>query len=286
MRILVTGAAGLLGREVVALAAARGHDVVAAAREMLDVTDGEAAARVLADVRPGAVVHCAAYTAVDRAEEEPELAMRVNGRGTAHVAQAAAGAGARLVTISSDYVFDGSADGIPYRPQDSPGPLSIYGRSKLEGERIALASSPGALVVRTSWLYGAGGPSFVTGMLERGRNGAPLRVVDDQRGRPTWTRNAAAGVLDLLHRRARGIWHVADGGDATWLELAREAFRLRGVETPLGPISTEAWGAASPRPRYSVLDVSGTEALLGRAMTDWRVALACFLGQPSQGTTP
>src|SRR5690606_14949152 len=170
--------------------------------------------------------------------------------------------------------------------QDSPGPLSIYGRSKLEGKRIALASSPGALVVRTSWLYGAGGPSFVTGMLERGRNGAPLRVVDDQRGRPTWTRNAAAGVLDLLHRRARGIWHVADGGDATWLELAREAFRLRGVETPLGPISTEAWCAAAPWSGCPGLGESGTEGLLGRAMADWRVALACFLGQPSQGTTP
>lgn len=276
MRILVTGAAGLLGSEVVAEARARGHEVLAADRAVLDVTDGEAAARLFADWRPGAVIHCAAWTAVDRAEEEPEEAMRVNRDGTAAVAAAASDAGAWLVAISTDYVFDGTGT-VPYLPHDPTGPRSAYGRTKLEAERAALASDPCALVVRTSWLYGEGGRNFVSAMLERGARGEPLRVVDDQRGRPTWGRNAAAVTLDLLHRRARGVWHVADGGEATWLELAREAFRLAGLSVPLAPVSTADWGAPAPRPAYSVLDVGGTEALLGRRMQDWREALAAFL---------
>lgn len=279
-RLLVTGAAGLLGTEVVAAATRRGLAVQPATRADLDVTDAEGVRAALADHgdpgRPAAVVHCAAYTAVDGAEAEPELAARVNGEGSANVASAAAEAGVLLVHVSTDYVFDGEAH-VPYAPDHPVAPRSVYGRTKLEGERAALASAPGALVVRTSWLYGSGGRNFVTAMLERGRAGAETRVVDDQRGRPTWARNTAEGILDLLDRRARGIWHVADGGDATWLELAREAFRLCGIDTPLGPVSTEAWGAPAPRPAYSVLDIRGTEALLGRTSMHWREALRRFL---------
>jgi dTDP-4-dehydrorhamnose reductase len=298
--MLVTGAAGLLGSEVVRAAEARGYAVLAAGRGDLDVTDREAVREMLlgageagagdAGSTNGAppgftdVVHCAAYTAVDHAEEEPELAARVNVDGTRHVAEAAAGAGARFVSVSTDYVFDGEARS-PYAPDAPVAPLSVYGRTKLEGERVALASQPGALVIRTSWLYGAGGRNFVSAMVERGRERAgsaggqvePLRVVDDQRGRPTWARNTAEGLLDLLERRARGVWHVADGGEATWLELAREAYRLCGVPTPLDPVSTEEWGAPAPRPRYSVLDVAGTEALLGRPRIHWREALKRYL---------
>lgn len=301
-RMLVTGAAGLLGSEVVRAAGARGYEVLAADRSTLDVTDREAVRATLQD-RGGStppftdVVHCAAYTAVDRAEDEPELARRVNVDGTRHVAEAAADAGARFVSVSTDYVFDGRAR-TPYAPDAPVSPLSVYGRTKLEGERVTLASQPGALVIRTSWLYGAGGRNFVSAMLERGRERAatggagrsgaagragvaagrePLRVVDDQRGRPTWARNTAQGLLDLLERRVRGVWHVADGGEASWLELAREAFRLCGVPTTLGAVSTEAWGAPAPRPRYSVLDVAGTEAILGRPRMDWREALRGYL---------
>ncbi|MEX2465538.1 MAG: dTDP-4-dehydrorhamnose reductase [Gemmatimonadota bacterium] len=282
-RLLVTGAAGLLGTEVVAAAERRGYTVEPATRADLDVTDLDAVRAGLGD-RPverrlEAVLHCAAYTAVDGAEAEPELAARVNGDGTAHVARAAAEAGARLVHVSTDYVFDGERR-TPYRPDDPPRPRSVYGRTKLAGERAALASAPSALVVRTSWLYGAGGRNFVTAMLERGRTDAspsPLRVVDDQLGRPTWARNVAEGMLDLLERRVRGVWHVADGGEATWLDLAREAYRLCGIDTALEPTTTEAWGAPAPRPAYSVLDLTGTEALLGRERMHWREALRRYL---------
>jgi len=285
-RLLVTGAAGLLGTEVVAAARRRGHPVQASARADLDVTDREAVRGALAGApradRPTAVVHCAAYTAVDGAEAEPELAERVNRDGAANVAAAAAEAGAWLVHVSTDYVFDGDAR-VPYPPDHPAAPRCVYGRTKLEGERAALASSPSALVMRTSWLYGVGGRNFVTAMIARGRAealapGEPtLRVVDDQRGRPTWARNTAEGILDLLGHRARGAWHVADGGEATWLELACEAFRLCGIATSLGAASTEAWGAPAPRPAYSVLDIRATEALLGRTSMHWREALRRFL---------
>lgn len=279
-RLLVTGAAGLLGTEVVAAANRRGLDVEAATRADLDVTDAQgvraALVRHAGHGRPAAVVNCAAYTSVDGAEAEPELAALVNGRGSANVATAAAEAGVLLAHVSTDYVFDGAAQ-VPYGPKHPAAPQSVYGRTKLEGERAALASSPTALVVRTSWLYGSGGHNFVTAMLDRGRKGADSRVVDDQRGRPTWARNTAEGILDLLDRRARGIWHVADGGEATWLELAREAFRLSGIDMHLGSVSTEDWGAPAPRPAYSVLDIRGTEALLGRTSMHWREALRRFL---------
>ena len=282
-RLLVTGAAGLLGTEVVSAAERRGHEVVATTRADLDVTDEDAVEARLGSTGRGparftAVIHCAAYTAVDRAEAEPGRALEVNRDGTAWVARAAARAGARFVYVSTDYVFDGRAR-TPYLPDAATGPLSVYGRTKLQGEEAALASQPGALVVRTGWLYGAGGRNFVTAMLERGRGGEPLRVVADQTGRPTWARNTAEGILELLDRRVRGIWHVADGGEATWIELAREAFRLCGLEAEVTPVSTAEWGAPAPRPRYSVLDVAGTEALLGRDRMDWREALARFLGE-------
>ena len=283
--MLVTGAAGLLGSEVVRAARARGYEVLVADRSVLDVTDEGAVRAVMGRGSDGGfsdVVHCAAYTAVDGAEDEPELAMRVNRDGTRFVAQAAAEAGARFVYVSTDYVFDGEAT-APYLPEAPTAPRNAYGRTKLEGERAALASQVGALVVRTSWLYGEGGRNFVTTMLrvgsERVAAGAtePLRVVDDQRGRPSWSRNVAAGVLDLLERRVRGVWHMADGGTATWLELARETFRLAGVDVAVEGVSTEVWGAAAARPKYSVLDLGGTEALLGRAAMDWREALRDFL---------
>ena len=295
-RMLVTGAGGLLGSDVVRAARGRGYDVVAAGRAQLDVTHEEAVRAVVLDRgwAPGRtgdrftdVVHCAAYTAVDGAEEEPEEAMRANRDGTRHVADAAAEAGARFVYVSTDYVFDGRAK-APYLPDAEPAPLSVYGRTKLEGERAALASQRGALVVRTSWLYGSGGGNFVTSMLrlarERKEAGTKevLRVVDDQVGRPSWSRNVANGLLDLLERRVRGVWHVADAGEATWRELAREALRLVGVDVEVAAVSTEDWGAPAPRPAYSVLDLAATEALLGRPAMDWRRALRTFLTEAGE----
>jgi len=274
VRIAVTGASGLLGSEVVEQARARGWDVAPLTRTELDVRDADAARRMLRAARPNAVVHCAAYTAVDRAESEPELARAVNVDGTRHVAEAAAATGARLVYVSTDYVFDGKKR-TPYLPDDETGPLSVYGATKLEGERAALAAEPSALVVRTSWLYGSTG--FVPAILRKAASGETLRVVDDQRGRPTWAPDLAEAFLDLFASGARGVYHAAGGGDCTWLELAREALRVRGLDVPVRSISSADFGAAAERPAYSVLDLTATEARLGRPMRDWREALHMHL---------
>ena len=284
MRILVTGARGLLGSEVVRAAAARGHDTVPLGHDDLDVTDAE---RVLAAVTaesPDRIVHCAAYTAVDGAEAEPDVASRVNRDGTRNVARAAAASASGMVYVSTDFVFDG-LEHAPYLPDHPVAPLSVYGRTKRDGEEavleVAAQGAHGAfrpLIVRTGWLYGAEGRNFVDAMVERAARGEALRVVDDQTGGPTWARNVADILVELMEREVDGIWHVADRGEATWLELARTAVRLSGLEANVGGVSTAEWGAPAPRPPYSVLDVTRTERLLGRRMEPWPEALARFLG--------
>ncbi len=200
----------------------------------------------------------------------------MNRDGAARVAAAAERVGAHFVYLSTDYVFDGEAS-APYPPGHEPAPISQYGRSKLAGELASSRASPGCLVIRTGWLYGGARRNFVSGMLDRGRRGEALTVVADQVGGPSWTRNVASGVLDLVGRGARGTWHVADRGAASWADLTREALRVAGIDAVVTDIASEDWGAPAPRPRYSVLDVSGTEKLLGRRMPHWREALERFL---------
>lgn len=307
VRLLVTGAAGLLGSEFVGLVGmGKGEarhraslvpgqgpvwdqlEIIGLTRAELDVTDRQRVTQALGDFEPDWVVHCAAYTAVDRAEEEPEEARRINVAGTVNVTDAGALHGVRVVYISTDYVFDGSKD-EPYAPSDPVAPLSVYGRTKLAGEKAALAA--GGVAVRTGWLYGAGGDNFVDAMVRRASAGESLRVVNDQRGRPTWARHVARGVVELLGHdavvgagggaaaEAGGVWHLADGGDATWLELARAAVRLRGLDVEVDGVTSREWGAIAPRPRYSVLDLTATEGVLGKRMTPWRDALEAYLGR-------
>ncbi len=265
----------MLGGAVSAEARSRGHQVVALSRAELDVTDEGRVRQVIDGHGPDAIVHCAGHTGVDLAESEPELARRVNRDGARHVAVAADASGADLLYVSTDYVFDGNKRS-PYLPTDETGPLSVYGRTKLEGEQAVTKALPEALVVRTSWLYG-GQSGFVPAVLRRAGKGERLRVVDDQRGRPTWAPDAAAVMLDLLERGTPGVWHAAGGGECTWLDLAREALRLRGMEVEVEAISSRDFGSPARRPAYSVLDVTATEDFLGRRMHDWRDALARYL---------
>jgi len=281
MKVLVTGASGLLGSELVSVYRSRDARVVACDRRALDVTDASGVRERIASEAPDLVLHCAAYTAVDRAESESERAFATNGDGTHNVARACAATGARLVYFSTDFVFDGCSE-TPYRTDDRPHPLSVYGRSKLAGEEAISGSEAESLTVRTSWLFGAAGANFVSTILKRARSGAPLRVVDDQRGSPTWARDLAETTAELVDNGAMGLVHVTNGGTATWYELARAALEVAKVETDLQPVSSDEWKAAAVRPRDSVLDVTETEALLGRSMVPWPEALrASLLGSVS-----
>jgi len=258
VRLVVTGANGMLGHRVVAVARERGHAVEPTDLPDLDLTDEAAVRERLAGAR---VIHCAAYTDVDGAESDEATATRVNGDAAGHVARAAE----HVVAVSTDYVFAGDK-GTPYVESDEPAPRTAYGRSKLAGERAVLGASPGHAVARTAWLFGAGGPNFVDTMLRLGRERDEVRVVVDQRGSPTWTGHLAPALVDLAERRADGIFHTAGAGECTWHELTVEAFRIAGVDCPVGETTSAEFVRPAPRPAYSVL---GTERD-GPRLPDWR----------------
>jgi len=276
VKLLLTGAGGMLAHALVRVLPARGHDVVALDRFALDVTDAAAVARVVTMHAPDAVIQCAAYTRVDDAEREEGRAHEVNAVATGHVADACARIHARLVYPSTDYVFDGSAT-TPYRPDHPVAPLNAYGRTKLAGERAAMQAD--ALIVRTAWLYGAGGRSFPRTMLERARAGQPLRVVNDQRGAPTWTRDLARTIAALLERGApAGVYHATNAGETTWHGFACATLELARIDASIEPVPSSAFPTPAKRPSYSVLDCSDTWRITG-APAHWRDALGAALAE-------
>jgi dTDP-4-dehydrorhamnose reductase len=251
MRLLVTGAAGMLGTDVVAAAA--GHDVVALTRAQLDVTDAEAVREVMRDARPGAVINCAAWTDVDGAETAEAAATAINGDGAGHVASAAAEAGAFVVHVSTDYVFAGDAS-KPYAEADPTGPRTAYGRSKLAGERAVAAAAPaGHAIVRTAWLFGPHGKNFVDTMLRLGGERDALTVVADQIGSPTYSGHLAQALVAIAEARPNGVLHVAGGGRCSWYELAVATFARAGLSVAVSPCTTAEYPLPAPRPAFSVL---------------------------------
>jgi dTDP-4-dehydrorhamnose reductase len=271
VRVLVTGAAGMLGADLVAHLAAR-HEVTAVDMEV-DVTDPAAVRACVAGCRPEAVFHLAAWTDVDGAETHEERALAVNGEGAGIVAAAAAEARAALVLPSTDYVFDG-AKGAPYAEDDPPAPLGAYGRTKLAGERAALQRHPaGTRVARTAWLYGAGGRNFVDAMRRLGAEREQVEVVDDQTGSPTWTADLAP-ALEALLDHPPGLYHTAGAGAVTWAGLARAVIAQTGSDCRVRPVSTAALGRPAPRPAYSALASTRPGA---PRLRDWRRALADYL---------
>jgi dTDP-4-dehydrorhamnose reductase len=278
---LVTGGAGQLGSALQTVLAERGARFAAPAHGELDVCDETQLARALAQHAPRVVVNCAALTKVDACEREPALAERANATAPAHLARACAASGAKLVQLSTDYVFAGDA-ARPYREDDPTAPRTVYGRTKLAGEQAALAA-PTALVVRTSWVYGRG-RNFPAAILAQAREGKPLRVVADQRGRPTYAADLAAAVVALVEAGSSGIVNFANDGEATWLELARAVLDSCGFAArPIQPLTTEELGLPAPRPRYSVLELGKARAQ-GLALRDWRAALAAYLASPDAPT--
>ena len=253
MRVLVTGAGGQVGSELVAVFGAAGHEVAAATSAALDVTDRRAVAEALRAVSPAVVVNAAAWTDVDACEDDPARAELVNGRAVGHLVEAAEALGAHVCHLSSDYVFDGRKAG-PYVEDDEPHPLSAYGRSKLAGERHL---RPDDTLIRTSWVSGRHGRNVVTAILGQVRRGGELSFVDDQRGSPTVAADLAAKVLELAEARAGGTFHVTNQGQATWYEVARAVTAALGLD-PEGvrPVSTAELEPPrrAVRPANSVLD--------------------------------
>ncbi len=272
---MVTGANGMLGQDVGASAQARGHEVIARARSELDITDAAAVRRAVLDERPDAVINCAAYTDVDGAESNPQDAHAVNGEGARHVAVAAASAGAWTVHVSTDYVFDGRGS-RPYVESDPVGPRSQYGHSKLAGERAVAAASPQShTIVRTAWLFGAGGACFPATIMRLARERDELSVVADQLGCPTFTGHLAAALVDLVEQPPAGVVHASAAGSCSWYDFAREIVQQGGIDCAVHPVTTADFPRPAPRPAYSVL---GSErGALAPRLPDWREGLAEYL---------
>ena len=265
----------MLGQDVVAAAAAGGHELAALAHGELDITDQRAVADAVARARPDVVLNCAAWTDVDGAESSPDAADAVNGTGAGVVAEAAAAGGAWTIHVSSDYVFDGEKR-EPYVESDSAAPLSAYGRSKLAGEHAVAAAAPDAhTIVRSSWLFGAGGKSFPKTILKLASERDELTVVEDQVGCPTFTGHLAGAIVSLCEREVPGVVHVAASGQCSWFELAAEICAQAGLRCRVTPGRTADLGRPAPRPAYSVLRSERGEQV--PRLADWHEGLADFL---------
>jgi dTDP-4-dehydrorhamnose reductase len=295
MRLLVTGAGGMLGRDVARAAERAAHELHLRDRAALDVTDSEAVAEAIAAVEPDAVVNCAAWTDVDAAESHAGQARAVNGDGAGILARAAGRAGAKLVHVSTDYVFDGQApldeDGHvrAYVESDPTGPRTVYGQSKLEGELQVLAASPRHVVARSAWLFGVDGRNFVATMLRLARQGDPdagparLQVVDDQTGSPTWTGHLAPALIGLIDADVSGLTHVAGGGSVSWNGFAREIFRQAELQCVVERVTSAQVARPAPRPSFSVLASERDDV---PRLPDWREGLEGYLAARAEIMRP
>ena len=262
----------MVGSDLRDTLAERDQDFVAMTKSDLDITDQRAVAKAVAEARPSIIINCAAYTKVDAAEDDERLANAINGSAVEFLAYAANEVDALLVQISTDFVFDGSKR-TPYEVNDTTHPLSAYGRSKLLGEQAATHAKK-HLIVRTSWLFGVNGPNFVEairGQIRKGTN--PLRVVNDQRGRPTYTPHLANAIVRVAQLDAQGIVHYADEGECTWFDFARAIVEESGAAVNVQPVSSDEFPRPATRPAYSVLSTERYERVTGVAAEGWREGL-------------
>lgn len=275
MRVLVTGAKGMLGTDVCSACALRGHEVIALSRSQLDITDGRAADELLAEYEPGVVINCAAWSDVDGAEDHEREASRVNDEGAAVLAASAAAIDAAYLYPSSDYVFDGKKR-EPYVESDHPAPLSAYGRSKYGGETSVAVANPKHWIVRSSWIFGIAGRNFVETMLNLASEQSEVLVVSDQLGCPTYARHLAAGMAILIEGAEFGIHHIAGSGQASWFEFAQEIFDATGSDCRVMSATTEMVPRRARRPAYSVL---GSERRRPVELPHWKAGLSDYLAE-------
>jgi len=276
MKLLVTGADGQLGHDVLAVAAARGVRAQGADIRELDITDGPAAADFIGQSRPDAVIHCAAYTAVERAQGEPERCEAVNVLCSGNIARACAAAGAKMIYISTDYVFNGEAR-VPYDTGDEPAPLNVYGRTKLLGEHLTAQYCPRSFIVRTSWVFGLHGNNFVKNILSAASQKNEIDVVCDQTGSPTYTADLAGLLIDMAFTEKYGLYHATNEGLCSWADFAQEILCLAGLKTRVNRIPSSRYPSKVPRPVYSALSKRSLDAAGFSRLPPWQDALERFM---------
>ena len=268
MKVLVTGAKGMLGQDLCPILEDEGYEVVETDINNLDITNCSDVEKYLTSENPDFVIHCAAYTNVDKAEEDIENARLINKAGTENLAKASANIGAVMVYISTDYVFDGEK-GCPYLPEDKTNPINIYGQTKLEGEEAVKKYCEKYYIARTSWLYGHHGKNFVETMLSL-KDKEEIKVVDDQIGCPTWTVELSNGIIKLIENEEYGTYHVCGSGETSWYGFAKEIFELSGIKVNLKPCKTEDFPRPARRPKYSVMANN-------KICRNWKIALKDYL---------
>jgi dTDP-4-dehydrorhamnose reductase len=277
MKLLITGAGGQLGQDCVQLMLDR-HEICALTSRQLNITNAEAVLAAVREIRPDALINCAAYTAVDACESETDCCMAVNAHGPANLAAACAESGCRLIHISTDYVFDGSKPAPePYLESDPTGPVSAYGRSKLAGEEAIAGRLENYLILRTAWLYGIGGKNFLKTMLRLAQAKRPLKVVNDQHGSLTWTMTLARQIEQVLDCGLRGIAHATAEGHGTWYEAAKHFLEAMQVDCDLRPCTTADYPTPAKRPANSILENRRLKEQGLNVMRDWREDLDEFV---------
>lgn len=276
MRILVTGAAGQLGQDVVKEVEKRGYEAIIADRAQLDITDEESVLSFVADVKPDVILHCAAYTNVDKAEEDKENAYKVNALGSEYLARAAAAINSKLLYVSTDYVFDGTAS-EPYEVNHPTKPLGVYGETKLAGEELVKKHLERYFIVRTAWVYGIHGNNFVKTMLKLGSEREEIGVVHDQVGSPTYTVDLAKFMVDLAETDKYGTYHASNEGVCSWYDFAVEIFRQAGIEVKVNPLTTDQFPRPAQRPKYSVLSKKKIKEQMFSPLRNWDDALSAYL---------
>jgi dTDP-4-dehydrorhamnose reductase len=282
MKILLFGARGMLGRDLQPILSDR-HEVIGKDIQDLDIADPFQVRKEVEALQPQTVINAAAFTDVDGCESQKDLAFKVNTEGAGHVARACRKAGARLIHLSTDYVFDGTSQ-VPYSEEASPNPINVYGESKLRGEKTVQEAEGNHLILRTAWLYGKHGKNFVDTILRLASQQEELRVVNDQQGSPTFTRDLSQAIAQILNKDLRGILHVTNSGSCSWFEFARKILETKGVpgwKTRVIPISSRQLNRPARRPSNSVLDCSRFKDLTGNTMRPWNEALGDYLSKIS-----
>lgn len=276
MKVLVTGAKGQLGTDLMNELAKRGIEGIGVDVEEMDITDAEACRRVIQASGADAVIHCAAYTAVDAAEDNVELCRRINGEGTRNVAQACKEADVKLMYISTDYVFDGQGT-RPWEPDDERHPLNVYGQTKYEGELAVEELSDKYFIVRIAWVFGVAGKNFIKTMLRLGKERGAVSVVDDQVGSPTYTYDLARLLVDMIQTDKYGRYHATNEGLCSWYEFAKEIFRQAGMDVPVTPVSSSEFPAKATRPSNSRMSKEKLSDNGFERLPAWQDALGRFL---------